>query len=743
MNKFSKLLIAIILNPIIVLSQVEVRKINSIEIGNYLPISNISFFATSPVLNFQFTPPSIPTYGIPETLNIDSTYDDLDDSTYEYSPKLDYGVPLRSRISLLSGVWQTIGTMKIWSLKVQILNSVNTGVVFSNFILSPTAKFYIINGDKTIIKGPYLMETFNNITQFGTFPMETNSFFLVLYESNSSNMGQNNLSITQVVAGYQSLNNEEPPILAEPSEYLNRDELRCINSIRCQPSWMTMARSVARWANGAGSTCTGTLLNNENQNGIPFFYSACHCLPNDRTVLRNASFQFRYWQTGCNTGAIEPFVEFYGATLLHEVSQSSGDQALLRLNTGPGVGDAPTYAGWSRQNSNPSTTNSGIIHHPKGGDMRFTRPKNVRDYLWNNNFWKATYNDGITRPGSSGSSLLNENQQVIGSLSRGLSSCSFRFIGDRYGKFHTIWSGASTFLSSIQNSQNIQALKLSPLSITGNPILGCFSTTEAYSVPNLLGCTYTWTVSSNLQIISGLGTSNIIVSYTFTGNTTAETWVNVVINDSKGSFPSGRRAERRLNISLNQLLGTTDGVYHYDYILSPQTVSLWGTNNASVTYNITDPTITPISWTTLTPNSTDAAAYIQGNMVTMSFNGQAGGYVACDFTYLGLCGVMTKRLEAFCLQGQSKNGLQVMASPNPVKDNIFVTVDLTTKELKIPNQNLHFNLIDANTKRLLKKWDMKNNQSQYNLNIVEFKSGVYILQITLGGVTETLKIMKL
>jgi hypothetical protein len=130
-------------------------------------------------------------------------------------------------------------------------------------------------------------------------------------------------------------------------------------------------------------------------------------------------------------------------------------------------------------------------------------------------------------------------------------------------------------------------------------------------------------------------------------------------------------------------------------------------------------------------------------MVTMSFNGQAGGYVACDFTYLGFCGVMTRRLEAFCLQGQSKNSLQVVASPNPVKDNIFVTVDLTTKELKIPNQNLHFNLIDANTKRLLKKWDMKNNQSQYNLNIVEFKSGVYILQVILGEVTETLKIMKL
>ena len=741
MNNLFKITL-LILCPIAANCQIEVQKVTPATIGSYLPIPTPTNFSSN-TITFQFTPPSIPPFGVPDSLNVDSSYNNLDDTTYEYFPKLQYGVPLTAVVSMVSGTWQTIGSMNVWSVKILIQNALNTSAIFSNFTLSPTAKLYIVNGENTILKGPFLKESFAGITQFGTFPMDGNSFTVILYEPNNSNIVQNNLSINQIVAGYQSVSGEEPVII--DTIFNKKDPLRCINSIRCYPSWMTLARSVARWTNGEGAACTGTLLNNEAENGIPFFYSACHCLPTNRAALLNSSFQFNFWQTGCNTGTAPRGIEFFGATLLHEESQNNGDQAFMRLNTGPGIGDAPTYAGWNRENNNLSATNAGIIHHAESKDMRFTRPNNIRNFLWDNDFWKINYNDGVVKPGSSGCGIFNDQQQIIGSLSKGLSKCGWKqyILGDRYGKFSTSWNGTQTFLSPIQNRQNISSLKLNPLQIIGQSVLGCATTSESYSVPNLVGCTYIWTTSSNLQITSGTGTNSIIVLYNFNGTPPTATWVNVVINDSKGTFPTGRRAEARLNLTVNQLIGTTDGVYHYDYILSPQTVSLWGTNNASVTYSITDPTITLISWTTLTPNTTDAAAYIQGNTVTMGFNGQAGGYVACDFTYLGPCGIMTKRLEASCLQGQSKSALQIKASPNPVKDNIFVTIELITKEFKNSNQNLHFDLIDANTKLLLKKWNMKNSQNQYSLNIEEFKSGVYILQVSLNEKTESIKIIKL
>jgi PKD-like domain len=732
----------LLLSPAVVFSQIEVQKVTPASIGSFLPIPYPINFS-SPTITFQFTAPPIVPFGLPDSLNVDSNYDNLDDTTYEYYPKLQYGVPLKARLSISNGVWQTVGSMNVWSLKVVILDALNTSATFSNFILSPTAKLYIINGENTILKGPFLKETFGGITQFGTFPMDGNAFTIVLYEPNNTNLIQNNLSITQVVAGYQSVSGNEPLII--DTTLYKKDPLRCINSIRCYSSWMTLARSVARWANGEGSACTGTLLNNEAGNGIPFFYSACHCLPNNRATLRNASFQFNFWQTGCNTETAPRGIEFFGATLLHEESQSNGDQAFMRLNTGPGIGDAPTYAGWNRSNTNPSAINAGIIHHAESRDMRFTRPNNIRNFLWDNDFWKINYNDGVVKPGSSGCGIFNAEEQVIGTLSKGLSKCGWKqyILGDRYGKFSTSWNGTRTFLSPLQNIQNVSSLKLNQLHIIGQQVLGCITTSEAYSVPNLTGCSYTWTTSSNLQITSGAGTNRIIVLYNFNGTTPISAWINVVINDSKGTFPSGRRAETRLNLTTNQLIGTTDAAYHYDYILSPQTVSLWGTNNASVTYNITDPTITPIGWTILTPNTSDAGAYIQGNMVTMSFNGQAGGYVACDFTYSGPCGIMTKRLEAHCLQGQSKNSLRIKANLNPVKDNVFITVESDIKEIAKLNQSIHFDLIDINTKTVLKKWDMKNIQSQYNLNIAEFKSGVYLLQVILGEKTENIKIMKL
>lgn len=390
-----KLLLKLIcvLLPCHTFAQVEVHKTSAQTINNYLPNlgagSNSVDFSGIPTITLNFTAPPIPPYGIPEDLNIDSTYDDLDDSTYEYNPRLDYGVPIPTNITMQNGQWVTINGIDVWRLKIIVNNALNTGIHLDNFNLSPSAKFYIMNGDSTILKGPYVKEAYNETTQLGTFPMTGNSFYLLLYDSVASNISQNNLTVVQVIGGYQAVGEDEPP--ASVINGLN--PLRCINSVRCYADWMITARAVARWVNGEGGQCSGTLLNNENQNGISYFHSAAHCLPANRNLLVRAAFQFQFWQTGCNSGVNQPWIEFNGATLLHETSTSNGDAAFMELRNGPGVGDAPTYAGWSRSNTNPVAGNSGILHHPRGADMRFTKPKKVRDYWWNSgNFWKATYN---------------------------------------------------------------------------------------------------------------------------------------------------------------------------------------------------------------------------------------------------------------------------------------------------------------------------------------------------------------
>lgn len=128
----------------------------------------------------------------------------------------------------------------------------------------------------------------------------------------------------------------------------------------------------------------------ENEN----FYRKCLQY---KFKLNRAAFQFQFWQTGCDNGINQNWIEFVGgATLLHEVGYNEvgyndGDAILLRLIDGPGVGDFPTYAGWSRQNSNPKKNAGAIIHHPRGADMRYTLPAKARDFWWDNDFWKVRY----------------------------------------------------------------------------------------------------------------------------------------------------------------------------------------------------------------------------------------------------------------------------------------------------------------------------------------------------------------
>ncbi len=413
-----------ILLPNYIFAQVKYQKVTPTTINTVMPFYSTSLLSNAQVITFPFTRPTINRGGVPTNLNIDSTYDDLDDTTYETKPIFDFGRTISTNLTLSNGNWQTSGTAKIWTLKISINNALNTSLKLSAITLSPTANLYILNGDTNMVKGPYTRTVLPTNGIMGTFPMNSNSCYIILQEPSVSNQSQNSLTISSVVAGVQTIGDDLP--VSNPTA---RPSNGCVPSIRCYNNWMNTANAVSRWSNGGGSACSGTLLNNENFDGTSYYYSAQHCLPGNITDLQFASFQFKVWQTGCNSNVDEVGIEFFGgATLLHRVAWNDGDATLLRLNSGPGVGDNVVYAGWSRQNNNPVASQCGIIHHPEAGDMRFTQPKKVRDFLWDGDFWKARYSTGVVLSGSSGSALFNENQQVIGALSRGTSSCFWNFL---------------------------------------------------------------------------------------------------------------------------------------------------------------------------------------------------------------------------------------------------------------------------------------------------------------------------
>lgn len=742
MKKIITLLIAAIITSV-AYSQVQVQKADAENIKTLMPFYSTNMVNNVVIKSFTFTAPPITTLPNPPAGIYDSAYDETDDTTYDYKPVLDYGSIINTNLTIDDGNWQSTTSGNVWGLKIVIEKALSTSLHFNTFLLSPTATCYITDGQNQLIKGPYTKESMTGIPDFGTFPLDGNSCYIFIVEPNDANVALSNFTIAELVAGYQPIGEfEVPPISPDSTVVESGTATRCIPSIRCYNDWMTSARAVSRWTNGQGSACSGTLLNNEKLDGTSYFYSAQHCLPGNVGNLRFAAFQFQFWQTGCNTGLAPRGIEFYGATLLHTVGYNAGDAILLRLNSGPGVGDAPTYAGWSRQNANPKAWSSGIIHHPRAEDMRFTQPTQIRTFLWDWDFWKASYSGsqtGLVLPGSSGSGLLNENHQVIGNLSRGFpQTCFFRMSGDRWGKFHKGWGGMRQHLSPLNDDFSMGSLALSPLTISGNAVISCKSTQE-YSIPNLAGCTFFWTVSNNLTIVSGQGTSRVRVSHNGTPSNTFET-IRVNINDSKGSFPDGRSAQASLNVTIGGAGAITGNVTQS------------GTTNILNTANVIRPNLPSIT-TFTAPNSTSTSVTLLAGSPIWSFTGGSTGTLSVQLP--------SGQDAAFFLYAKSSNcgesrkivaytaplkGFAYELSPNPAYNFVLIKpikdeADIANSSRKLSDLEYTVKFIDVMTGSLVLQTKVNKGEIQKNINVSNLRKGHYIVQIIEGTDLSTLRLL--
>lgn len=718
--------------PYITFTQVQVQKTNPSNINIILPFYNNDISRNANLVSYSIPIENQHAQEVnPPNIIYDSAYDETDDTTYDYKPILNYGNIIKVKLGIGNGNWQTVRTGKVWTLKLLINNAYNTSLHIDNFSLSPTASFYITSGDMSFVKGPFTKEGMSGILNFGTFPLDGNSCYIYLFEPNDYNIETNIFSISAVVGGYEPIGDFTQASNVNALEPDRPNPTRCIPSIICYPDWMNSALAVSMWANGAGSACSGTLLNNESADGTSYFYSAQHCLPGDVTDLERAAFQFKFWQTGCNNGINASSLEFFGATLLHSVGHNDGDAILLRLNSGPGIADRPTYAGWNRQNSNPKRHTGGIIHHPRAGDMRFTEPDKIRDFLWDWDFWKVSYSfpSGLVLPGSSGSGLLNENHQVIGNLSRGFpQTCFFRLTGDRYGKFHAGWDGMREFLSPTFDNNEVGSLSLSDIKIEGNSIIGCSRTEQEYTIQNLTGCTYVWTVSNNLAIVGGAGTNKILVSY-IGGNQQIETdWIIVEITDIKGSIPNGRRATFRINVQTGEKI--TGKIEQQGSSISPlNTVNFIKANVISHTEFTSNACNSTTS--TLTNGNPQWSFANNGNYGHLYVSLNTGQSATFDITTSNeSCGTILRTVTYVASSG----GYYYEVNPNPASTFITVKVtkdvnDVANRNRKVSTTEFNIQLIDFATGRLVKQITVNKGEISKQITVSDLKRGHYIVQI--------------
>ena len=245
------------------------------------------------------------------------------------------------------------------------------------------------------------------------------------------------------------------------------ESLSCQLDANCYSDLVSTRNAVARMVyvkDGYSYLCTGTLLNDRESTGTPYFISANHCI-STQTVASTLQTDWFYRSATCGSNSVlaSSTKRYGGATLLY--AASSTDTSFMRLNETPPAG--VTFAGWT---SAAATTGVAVssLHHPKGDLLKYSNGSIVGFYNCNvgggttfscsdgattsssaRAHYRMTLNQGITEGGSSGSGIFN-NGYLIGVLSGGSSTCGAAAGSNynMYGRFDFAYAaGISQWLS--------------------------------------------------------------------------------------------------------------------------------------------------------------------------------------------------------------------------------------------------------------------------------------------------------
>ena len=206
----------------------------------------------------------------------------------------------------------------------------------------------------------------------------------------------------------------------------------CHLDVTCYPEWSSSATGVAQifFETSEGSSiCSGTLLNNRQQDLTPYFLTAAHCVATEEEA--RSVIAFWHYQTQTCNGDLPDFQSVprtEGARLLSTLGggpvdgrpNPGGDMTLLRLE-----GDLPDgvmFQGWD---ADPQPVGAQVtgIHHPGSDWGRFKRISFGQIIPDSDDVYAiVSYAQGRTEPGSSGSAIFSSPEIAVGVASFGKES---------------------------------------------------------------------------------------------------------------------------------------------------------------------------------------------------------------------------------------------------------------------------------------------------------------------------------
>jgi len=390
------------------------------------PISFLNSGLISSQLGFVTMPP----VNIEQLRAEDAINDHYKDIPWRFGENIDVNYTL-----LNSGVWDVFPKGdRIWRLGIISAGALTINLTFSKYHLPPGAKLFVYNTGKTDIIGAFT--DFNNQEDgvFATTLISGDQIVIEYYEPvNPEFPGE--LDLTRVTHGYRNAFDYARSFGTSGA---------CENNVNCPEAigWENQVRSVCMLVSGGNGFCTGAVVNNTSQNGVPYVLTANHCYSNPSSWV----FWFNWQSPTCaNPGSSPPYNSISGATLKARYVDS--DFCLVQMSSTPPSGYNVYYAGWNRENVGGSS--GAGIHHPDGDIKKISYSITpFTSDTWSgtppNSHWKVNWSDGVTEPGSSGSPMFDQNHRIIGQLHGGPSYCGGPSLWDYYGKFSMSWNQGTT-----------------------------------------------------------------------------------------------------------------------------------------------------------------------------------------------------------------------------------------------------------------------------------------------------------
>ncbi len=361
------------------------------------------------------------------------------------------------------------GGGKLWIWRLSFSKALSLNAYFSTFNLGRGAKLFVYSPDGTQILGSFSAVNNQSHGKLSTGLIRGGEMVVEYYESAETQ--QSTLVLGAVAYGFRDpfgkLLSTDPLQVNESSS--------CNVNVNCNTnsSVQTAKRAVAKILyerSGLWYICSGSLMNNTNLDGKPYFLTAFHCY--DGSDVNSYIFYFNYESPDCNNPTSTPSSNtLSGATF--KSAWSGSDFALVQINDYPPINYNVFYAGFDATDTTPSSTIG--IHHPQGDikkvsiDNQVPTKSSVTIGSQTSAVWNTRFDSGTTEGGSSGSPLFSNDYRVIAQLygvgwgySGGYNPCALQSNTQYYGRLGVSWNGNGSASNRLKDwlspNQNTTAL---------------------------------------------------------------------------------------------------------------------------------------------------------------------------------------------------------------------------------------------------------------------------------------------